>query len=273
MLEWWQMALLVGTGLLGGTAGGFLGIGGTVVFMPLMKMICDANPATPLDPHTAIAATLVVNVCVGASATLGHLRSGRLMGRVLRVLVPCSIAASLVGVGLGNLFTGEAQRWLWRLFGGMMVYVVVLNAYRMVRPLAASDGDPGDIVGPPPRWPMVAAVGVLAGLSSGLLGVGGGAVAVPAQQVLLRMRLRTAIANSAVTVIFSCLLAAVLKHATLASHGVDAGEPWVYVGLLVPTAVVGALAGAHLTHRVSRVWVRLVFIVFLSWTAWRMLAA
>jgi hypothetical protein len=273
MLEWWQMAALVAVGLLGGTLGGFLGIGGTIVFMPLLKMIADANPATVIDPHTAIAATLVLNICVGASGTVGHWRAGRIMGRIVSILIPCSLASSVVGVHLGNYFTGESQVWLWRLFGLTMIYVAGLNAYRLVRPLAPVDAAPGDIIGPPPSPYAVAAVGILTGLASGLLGIGGGAIAVPAQQMLLRMRLRSAIANSAVTVVFSCLLAAVMKHATLASHGVDPVRPWAYVALLAPPAIVGALVGSRLTHHVPRLWLRLVFIAFLVWTAWEMLRA
>ena len=271
MLEWWQVALLVATGLLGGTLGGFLGVGGTIVFMPLLRIIWDLGGGPPLNPHTAIAATLVLNVCVGVSGTIGHWRAGRVMGGIVKILVPTSIAASLVGVWAGNLFEGDAAKWLWRLFGLLMVCVLGLNLYRIFRPLSPTDAAPGDIVGPPPSPWAVAAIGVLVGLASGLLGVGGGAVAVPAQQVLLRMRLRAAIANSAVTVIFACLLAAVIKHATLGRHGVDPAMPWIFIGLLAPPAIVGALVGSHLTHRVSRVWLRLVFIAFLAWTAYKML--
>ncbi|MBM4019886.1 MAG: sulfite exporter TauE/SafE family protein [Planctomycetes bacterium] len=267
------MAALAASGLLGGMLGGFLGIGGTVAFMPLLKIICDANPATPLDPHTAIAATLVLNVCVGASATVGHARSGRIIGSVVKVLVPCSLAAGVAGVCVGNLFTGEAQAWLWRLFGLMMLYVVAVNVYRLIRPLAPVDAAPGDFAGPPPSPYAVGAVGLMTGFAAGLLGVGGGTVAVPAQQVLLKMRLRAAIANSAVAVAFSCALAAVIKHLWLSAHGADAARPWLFVGLMAPMAIGGALLGSHLTHRVGRLWVRLIFIAFLLWTAYEMLLA
>jgi hypothetical protein len=273
MLEWWQVGLLVATGLLGGTLGGFLGIGGTIVFMPMLKIIWDAGAGPRLDPHTAIAATLVLNVCVGASATVGHLRSGRVMGGVIRVLIPSSVVASLGGVYVGNLFEGEAGQWLWRLFGLLMVYVVCVYLYHLVRPVSRVDSAPGDVAGPPPRWWAVGVIGVVVGFGSGLLGIGGGAIAVPAQQVFLRLGLRTAIANSAVTVIFACLLAAIIKQATLWAHGGRLATPWVIVGILAPPAIAGALVGSHLMHRVSRTWLRVVFIAFLAWTAYKMLTA
>jgi len=273
MLEGWQIAALVVSGLVGGLLGGFLGIGGTIVFMPLLKLTCDANPATRIDAHTAIAVTLVLNVCVGAAATLGHVRAGRVMGSIVRILVPASVVASLAGVWVGNLFAGDAQVWLWRLFGVTMLYVAAFNGYRLVRPLSPVDMAPGDFAGPSPPLYKVGAVGLAAGFAAGLLGIGGGAVAVPAQQMLLRMRLRAAIANSSVMVIFSCLVAAVLKHLSLGWHGVDPVRPWVLVVLMAPMGVCGALLGSHLVHRLPRLWVRLVFIAFLLWTAWEMLRA
>jgi hypothetical protein len=273
MLEWWQMAALAASGLAGGLLGGFLGIGGTVIFMPLMKIICDAKADTVIDPHTAIAVTLVLNVLVGAGSTFGHARAGRVMGSIIKVLVPCSLAASLVGVEVGNLFEGDTQVWLWWLFGITMVYVAGLNFYRLLRPLSPVDMAPGDVVGPPPRAYAVGGVGLVTGFFAGLLGIGGGAIAVPAQQILLKMRLRSAIANSAVTVVFSCLLAAIVKQVSLSMHGVGLARPWMYIGLLGVPAVVGALVGSHLTHRAPRMWLRLIFIGFILWTAWEMFRA
>jgi len=273
MLEWWQMAALAASGLAGGLLGGFLGIGGTIVFMPLLKLTCDARADTVIDPHTAIAVTLVLNVLVGASGTFGHARAGRVMGSIVKILVPCSLAASLAGVAVGNLFKGDMQVWLWRLFGVTMVYVAGLNFYRVVRPLSAVDMAPGEIVGPPPGKAAIGGVGLVTGFFAGLLGVGGGAIAVPAQQILLKMRLRSAIANSAVTVVFSCVLAAILKQVSLSAHGVSLARPWLYIGLLGVPAVVGALVGSHLTHRAPRVWLRLIFTGFVLWTAWEMFRA
>ncbi|HUU10100.1 MAG TPA: sulfite exporter TauE/SafE family protein [Phycisphaerae bacterium] len=266
MLDGPTILALLGVGLLGGFLGGFLGIGGSVLFIPMLTLFMKS------DYHTAQAAAMVVNVCVGFSASQSHIRSGLVSRRLLTILVPCAMAASIVGVYLSNQFTGDAEVYLRRIFGAVMIYVIAANLHRMARR----------------RWPhawghrprrkpsrgaaAIGLVGGVMGLSTGLLGLGGGSVAVPAQQVLLGMRLRTAVANSSVAIIFSGLLAAGLKHATLPA-GVDPARPWVYVGLLVPTAIIGAAAGAYSSRRVAREWVRLVLVVFLGWTALKMLTA
>jgi len=277
MPEWPFVATLLAVGLAGGALGGFLGIGGSVLFIPVLTVFIRA------DYHTAQAAALVVNVCVGASAARAHLKSGRVSGRILRVLIPCSMAAAVLGVLLSNRFTGEEEVYLRRLFGLVMIYVIGVNLWRMVcrywprrrMPQAGEGGSPPLAPGDSPgvKGLGVGLVGGAMGLSSGLLGLGGGSVAVPAQQVLLGLPLKTAVANSSVAVIFTCILAAVVKHMSLASLGVDPARPWLYVGLLAPTAVVGAVVGSYLTHRVSREHVRVVFMLFLTWAAYKMLTA
>lgn len=277
MPEWPFVVTLLAVGLAGGALGGFLGIGGSMLFIPVLTVFIRS------DYHTAQAAALVVNVCVGASAARAHLKSGRVSGRILRVLIPCSMAAAVLGVLLSNRFTGEEEVYLRRLFGLAMIYVIGVNLWRMVRchglrrrmaqagegsspPLAPRDSPGAKGLG-------VGLVGGAMGLSSGLLGIGGGSVAVPAQQMFLGLPLKTAVANSSVAIIFTCILAAAVKHVSLASLGIDPARPWLYVGLLAPTAVVGAAVGSYLTHRVSRERVQVVFMLFLAWAAYKMLTA
>jgi len=277
MPEWPFVVTLLAVGLAGGALGGFLGIGGSVLFIPVLTVFIRA------DYHTAQAAALVVNACVGASAARAHLKSGRVSGRILRVLIPCSMVAAVLGVLLSNRFTGEEEVYLRRLFGLVMIYVIAVNVYRMVRrywlrrkmPQAGEGSSPplAPRDSPGAKGLGVGLVGGAMGLSSGLLGIGGGSVAVPAQQMFLGLPLKTAVANSSVAIIFTCILAAAVKHMSLASLGVDPARPWLYVGLLAPTAVVGAAVGSYLTHRVSRERVQVVFMLFLAWAAYKMLTA
>jgi uncharacterized membrane protein YfcA len=256
MPEWPFVVTLLAVGLAGGALGGFLGIGGSVLFIPVLTVFIRA------DYHTAQAAALVVNVCVGASAARAHLKSGRVSGRILRVLIPCSMAAAVLGVLLSNRFTGEEEVYLRRLFGLAMIYVIAVNLWRMVRRywLGRETAQAGEGSSPPlaPR-DLPGAKGLGVGLVGGAMFLG--------------LPLKTAVANSSAAIIFTCILAAAVKHMSLASLGVDPARPWLYVGLLAPTAVVGAAVGSYLTHRVSRERVRVVFVLFLAWAAYKMLTA
>ena len=268
-----EILILVAVGLTGGCFGGFLGIGGSVIFIPVLK-------ALGFDAHSAVATALVINVLVSSGGARGHLRSGKVRQHILIVLIPVAIGAAVVGVLIGNQFIGDAEVWIWRIFGLLMVYVIAYNAARLWREFGRdehADNQPPD---KPGRLP-IGIVGGLMGLSSGFLGIGGGAVGVPGLQVIARRPLRVAVANSAITMIFSCALAAVVKQFSLPSvlsqslPDVPLAEVyfrvWTRIACLGPPALIGGYIGSHITHRMKRHWVRIVFMLFLALSAYNML--
>lgn len=99
-------------------------------------------------------------------------------------------------------------------------------------------------------------IGAVAGFSSGLLGIGGGVIYVPALLFVLGCSIHTAIGIS-LAVIVPTALVAVLKHG--ATENID-----LTVALIVTAGgVVGALAGASLAHAVPALLLKRIFGVFL----------
>jgi uncharacterized membrane protein YfcA len=122
---------------------------------------------------------------------------------------------------------------------------------------AAADGGVGGVGGlSRSRW-MAAGIGLLSGLLSGLLGIGGGVIMVPAFIELLGMSLKPAIATSLVCVgIFG--VPATITHALLGD--ID----WRLAALLTVAVVPGARLGASLTIRTAERRLRLAVGVFLA---------
>ncbi len=87
---------------------------------------------------------------------------------------------------------------------------------------------------------IAAIIGLIGGVSSGLFGVGGGIVMVPAMVYFLDTNIKTAIGTSLVVIIPTAFTGA-LKHQQLGN--VD----WRVAGWLIPLAVVGGFGGAALT--------------------------
>ncbi|HEV2895339.1 MAG TPA: sulfite exporter TauE/SafE family protein, partial [Actinomycetota bacterium] len=107
-----------------------------------------------------------------------------------------------------------------------------------------------------PRW-VAAGSGVVAGLLSGLLGIGGGVIMVPAFTELLGLPLKSAIATSLVCVgIFG--VPATITHAVLGD--ID----WRLATLLTVGVIPGARIGASLTIRTAERRLRLAVGVFLA---------
>ena len=109
------------------------------------------------------------------------------------------------------------------------------------------------------RW-IAAGIGLVAGLLSGLLGIGGGVIMVPAFSELLSMSLKSAIATSLVCVgIFG--VPATITHAFLGD--ID----WRLAILLAIGVIPGARIGAALTIRTAERRLRLAVGVFLALVA------
>jgi uncharacterized protein len=123
----------------------------------------------------------------------------------------------------------------------------------------ASDPDLGAGLTPRRRW-RAAGVGLVAGLLSGLLGIGGGVIMVPAFTELLGLSLKSAIATSLVCVgIFG--VPATITHAFLGD--ID----WRLAVLLTIGVIPGARVGASLTIRTAERRLRLAVGVFLGLVA------
>ncbi len=92
----------------------------------------------------------------------------------------------------------------------------------------------------PMHYLIAAVIGLVGGVTSGLFGVGGGVVMVPAMFYLLKVDLKTAIGTSLVVIIPTAITGA-LKHRHL--DQID----WRVALSLMPLAVAGGFLGAYLT--------------------------
>ena len=271
------LALLT-IGLAAGTLGGLLGVGGSVIMIPALTAVFGP------EQHLYQAAAMAANVAVALPAARRHWQAGTARPDVLRWMLPAAVAAVLLGVAASNLFEGDtAERWLKRVFAALLVYVVVMNARKLWRSgerEASSEGSHQDTHEsenastprsplPAPRF-LSASVGGVMGFVAGLLGIGGGAIAVPLQQVALRLPLRSCIANSSVIIVFSAAIGGVVKIATLGRHGLEPKHALILAACLAPTALVGGRLGASLTHRLPLWQVRAAFIALMILAAWEM---
>jgi uncharacterized protein len=128
---------------------------------------------------------------------------------------------------------------------------------------APAVSSPHSTPSPAARLARAAGVGVIAGFTAGLFGVGGGIVIVPALVVLARYDQRTAHATS--------LAAIVLISASGAIGYARAGEvDWAIAGAMLAGGLVGAPLGARLLDRVSERSLQLGFAGLLVITAVRL---
>jgi len=255
--------VIAGIGLVAGVGGGMLGIGGSIIMIPGLTLCFG------YDQHLYQAAAMIANVAVSVPAALRHKRAGAMHRPTLRWMGPTAVVCVMIGVWLSNLFEGEAASlWLSRLLAAFLGYVIAVNGRRLIR------GRPETKQADAIAWPRTrrGAVGSVMGLIAGLLGVGGGAVAVPLQQVVLKLPLKSAIANSSAIICLSAAIGALYKNATLGQHSTRPEEGLILAAILVPTAWLGGGIGASLTHKLPMGYVRGAFLLLMIVAAWKMAA-
>lgn len=267
---------LVTIGLLAGTLGGMLGVGGSVLMIPALAILFGTGE----NQHLYQAAAMTVNVAVAVPAAMRHRQAGALVPKVLQWMLPVALIAIVIGVLASNLpiFKDQAGgRWLGRVLAVFLIYVIILNLLKLRTPKEQRDTETLDAAKTTPI--RCGFIGWVMGFTGGLLGVGGGGLAVPLQQTIARLPLRNAIANSSFVMVFSATLGAALKVGTLGSHFDDSQltrPAWqtalILAALLAPTAILGARLGAKLTHTLPLVYVRIAFVLLMIVAALKMAA-
>jgi uncharacterized membrane protein YfcA len=187
----WSLLPLLPLGLLAGLLSGLLGIGGGLIFSPLLLLL-------GLPPHQALATSTLAIVPTTLGGTIAHVRSGRIVWQGgVAIVAGAALAAGLFS-RLGQGLAG------WQLLSlQSLLYAVLSGAITPGSRLARDAGDPG--AGPL----ALAGVGVLAGVAAGLLGVGGGLVMVPVLVRLVGIPVHGAIRYSTLAVLASSCSASV----------------------------------------------------------------
>lgn len=192
---------LVASGALTGFVGALLGLGGGVFLVPLLTL------ALHLPIRTAIGASLVSVIATASASSTVNLNRGLVNMRLGLVL---EVATSIGGLAGGVIAALMSQGQLFVVFGGTLVGMGLLVLARAGRRnvIADSEAEPGLLGGRlqeagrtyvyrVKRLPLGIGASLGAGAISGLLGVGGGIVKVPALNTFCGIPIRVAAATSA----------------------------------------------------------------------------
>jgi len=252
-----EYVILAIVGLVAGTLGGLVGIGGSIIMIPAMIVL--------LGPHQHLyqASAMIVNVAVAIPAAARHRAAGALRMDVFRVMLPATLLCIIAGVLVSDRIDHET---LQTLFGVFLVYVAIDASIKALKRTNGASRPPERVT-----WPRSATVGGVMGFVGGLLGVGGGAIAVPLAQLIMRLPIKQAIAASASVMAITAGVGAALKVWSLPTHDETWQSAIVLAMLLAPTSILGGHLGAGLTHKLSSRVVRAVFALVMIAAAARLL--
>ncbi|MDQ1013950.1 sulfite exporter TauE/SafE family protein [Streptomyces afghaniensis] len=234
-----ELVLALIAGGVVGLALGALGGGGSVLAVPALIYLLGFTPAA------ATTAALLIVVATSLTALYGHARAGNVRWRTGALfaaagLLPAAVAGALAGRLPQSLLTAA------------FAAVAAAAAVRMLRPAQDLPARPQGV-----RPARVGGAGAGLGALTGLLGVGGGFLAVPALVTVLAFEMQAAIGTSLLVISANSLASLVTRGATTA--GVD----WTVIAPFTGAAILGAWDGKRLATRISGTLLQRTFAVVL----------
>ena len=246
-----DLLLIASGGLLAGLVGALMGVGGGIVAVPFLNLVMGV----PI--HSAAAAGLISTLSVSCGAAGRYLRQGGLVDIHTALHLEFFAAA-------GGLFGGIAVGWLRGpvvqvLFAVTLVYACV----HIVRSALRSGTDPVSSSASRGRLLLTSSLCFVAGILSGLLGIGGGIVVVPVLHLVLGLPFKSATATSN----FMMGLTAVPALCGFISRG----DLDLYVAApLAAGVLLGASIGARLMPLIKTPVLKMGFALLLAAAAFEM---
>lgn len=232
-------------GLLVGASLGLLGGGGSILTVPIFVY------ALGFGAREAIAMSLAVVGVASLFGAAGHWRAGNVNLRVALVFGAVAMLGTYLGARLAVFFSGAAQLALFAVV--MLVAAAFMFRGRAPAPRVEDDAAPA-AAGMP--FGLIALEGIAVGVLTGLVGVGGGFLIVPALVLLGRLPMKQAVGTSLVVI-------ALKSAAGFYGYLGQVEVPWAFLGMFTAVTVTGILVGTSLVRFVPQDALRRAFAVFL----------
>ncbi|MEO7473886.1 MAG: sulfite exporter TauE/SafE family protein, partial [Gemmatimonadales bacterium] len=230
------LAALVGLSL------GLLGSGGSILTVPILVYVLG------FGAKTSIAMTLPIVGTTSLVGALRHWRSGNVRVRTALLFGLAAMAGAFGGARLAGYLSGAVQLTI---LGGVML-VAAVSMFRGRRGADVAEDQDRRAFAPL----LAAATGVGVGTLTGIVGIGGGFLIVPALVLLLRVPMKEAVGTS-------LLVIAMNSAAGFAGYLGHVVVPWGFMAAFTGVAILGILAGTALVRVVPQQQLKRAFAVSL----------
>jgi len=263
-----------GAALVAGVLGSLLGLGGGIIVIPTLTLLLK------IDIRYAIGASIVSVIATSSGAAAAYVRERMTNLRVAMFLEIGTTTGALTGAYIAGLIS---TRWLYIIFGLVMAY----SSIAMFRKRKSVEGGGEETER---TWAdrlrlhgdyhdeasghqvayrvMNAPIGMglmyIAGVVSGLLGLGSGALKVPAMDLAMRLPIKVSTATSN-------FMIGVTAAASAGVYFMRGDINPFIAGPVAAGVLLGATAGSRLLGKLKSSTIRIVFVIVLLWVSIQML--
>jgi uncharacterized membrane protein YfcA len=222
----WPGAIAIGISL------GLLGSGGSILTVPVLVYLLGQ------DEKVAIAGSLFIVGSIALAGSLQFVRAGFISWRTVAIFGLPGMAGTWLGAAIAAYVSGLTQLALFAV-------VMLLSSFLMLRPIRLTDAEPE----PRALW-KIAGDGLVVGVITGLVGVGGGFLIVPALVLLGGLSMHHAVATSLVIIALKSYSGFYKYLDVLEQQGLSLD--WPVLGLVTVLGIAGSFVGSRLAKRVHQ---------------------
>ena len=233
----WLGAMAIGISL------GLLGSGGSILTVPVLVYLVGQ------EEKLAIAGSLAVVGFIALAGSLPKLWNKQVEWKTLFVFAVPGMLGTYLGATLAVWVSGLMQLTLF-------AFVMLLASWRMLKPVAESTQP----VKPVSNW-KIAPGGLAVGVITGLVGVGGGFLIVPALVILGGLSMRSAVGTSLVIIAMQCFTGFWKYLHVLEQHGL--ALDWNVIWVVTALGVAGSIIGNSISNKVDQHKLKKIFGLFL----------
>lgn len=228
-------------GFVVGFSSAALGIGGGITMVPVLTLLYK------LDIKKAVGISLVtiVPVALFGAVTYFILESSYVRIFVALLIIVGSVTGAKYGTTIANKISSNI---LSKIFSVLLVLIGLKLIGVFDIPIVPDSNST--------FYPLLVVLGLIAGLSSAMFGIGGGVIMVPLLNLFFGLTIHESIATS-LTVIIPTTIAGAVFHNKL--NGISKSE----IKFLIPTALIGAVVGALTASNLPSATLKFIFGLFL----------
>ncbi|MFC7746097.1 sulfite exporter TauE/SafE family protein [Lentibacillus kimchii] len=213
--------------------GSLVGLGGGVIVIPVMLFLHSYSDAFAwATPQVIVGLSLISIVFTAISSSISYYRNGQINSRIGLLFLIGSIPGGILGSWL-NQFINTDHFTLY--FGILMIALSFLFLLKRDRQREERSKTP--IV-------SVVIISLIVGVLSGLFGIGGGAIIVPAMIFLFGLSVHTSAATSMFVIVFISIMSA-------GTHIALGHIEWEYVIFFIVGAWIGGTIGAKVNQHIK----------------------
>lgn len=248
-----EYLLLAIIGLCSGTIGALVGLGGGAILIPATLYIGITLGMMPeLTPQKVVGLSVIMMIAIGFASTRSYMKSKTVDYKSGMIFFIGSAPGTIIGAYINK---GISLPSFNLYFGLLLIVLAILLLFReKMKPVQWFVNhskkqkfiDPKDgktYVYGYPIW-FAISLNFLVGFMSGLFGIGGGSMLVPAMIILFLFPPHVAVATSMFMVFISSIV-------NSASHIYLGHVPWLYTIPVIPSAYIGGKIGAALNKKIN----------------------